>query len=627
MCSADATLSGVSDADLETAVRVLKAFTTPDGITEEYRSPRCKPLRVAIQCYLDDAHSRQFHGQKPDKYAQRKEKKREKNAKEQQQRALDRDAADKTRMRAERLKMLGSLEAEAANGDTANLSLTLVPDGAVDTHSSEHARIRSSTDGGDDDDDCDGGEVVASDSSDVKIRDAATELHVLRPCYTCKLRFRLMHHFYSQLCPTCAELNYMKRLQTADLSGRVFLLTGGRVKIGFQCALKLLRCGASVLVTSRFPADTAARFCAVADSSQWMPRLKCYGLDLRDLSSLERFCAHLIAMGQRLDGIINNACQTIRRPAAYYAHLLPFELQPDEWSPQVLRVLEDHQTCFGAAKSPRLTSRPSHGAEHTEPHPICSPDSGADPGGSGERLAPGETAAAPPVALTPTATAGSETGDLSSVQAMAASTVPSALWSQAPLWSAEEGVMQPDEGIAANFPVGVRDVNGQQLDTRRTNSWLLKLGDVSTPEAAEVLAINTLAPFILNSRLRCLLEACDSSQRFVVNVSAMEGKFYRYKTPNHPHTNMAKAALNMMTRTCAQELAAVGIYMNSVDTGWINDEKPLDKAAAHAQAHHFQTPLDEVDAASRVLDPVLCACNGEPPIYGKFIKDYEAVEW
>ena len=187
--------------------------------------------------------------------------------------------------------------------------------------------------------------------------------------------------------------------------------------------------------------------------------------------------------------------------------------------------------------------------------------------------------------------------------------------------------MQPDEGIAANFPVGVRDVNGQQLDTRRTNSWLLKLGDVSTPEAAEVLAINTLAPFILNSRLRCLLEACDSSQRFVVNVSAMEGKFYRYKTPNHPHTNMAKAALNMMTRTCAQELAAVGIYMNSVDTGWINDEKPLDKAAAHAQAHHFQTPLDEVDAASRVLDPVLCACNGEPPIYGKFIKDYEAVEW
>ena len=109
--------------------------------------------------------------------------------------------------------------------------------------------------------------------------------------------------------------------------------------------------------------------------------------------------------------------------------------------------------------------------------------------------------------------------------------------------------MQPDAGAPSNFPVGLLDVNGQQVDTRRTNSWLLKLQDVSTPEAAEVLAINALAPFVINSRLRCLLEACPDSPRFVVNVSAMEGKFYRYKTPNHPHTNMAKAALNMMTRT------------------------------------------------------------------------------
>ena len=107
----------------------------------------------------------------------------------------------------------------------------------------------------------------------------------------------------------------------------------------------------------------------------------------------------------------------------------------------------------------------------------------------------------------------------------------------------------------------------------------------------------------------------------------MEGKFYRYKTPHHPHTNMAKAALNMMTRTCAEELAVNGIYMNSVDTGWINDEKPIDKAAAHAENHHFQTPLDEVDAAARILDPVLAAMNGEPPIHGKFLKDYRAIEW
>jgi NAD(P)-dependent dehydrogenase (short-subunit alcohol dehydrogenase family) len=90
---------------------------------------------------------------------------------------------------------------------------------------------------------------------------------------------------------------------------------------------------------------------------------------------------------------------------------------------------------------------------------------------------------------------------------------------------------------------------------------------------------------------------------------------------------MAKAALNMMTRTCAEELARASILMNSVDTGWINDEKPLAKAAAHAEAHHFQTPLDEIDAAARILDPILAVVNGEPRAHGKFFKDYRAVEW
>ena len=130
---------------------------------------------------------------------------------------------------------------------------------------------------------------------------------------------------------------------------------------------------------------------------------------------------------------------------------------------------------------------------------------------------------------------------------------------------------------------------------RTSNSWLLKLQDVSTPEAAEVLAINTLAPFVLNSRLRVLLEACPAPQRFVVNVSAMEGKFYRHKSPNHPHTNMAKAALNMMTRTCAAELyEGAAVLMNSVDTGWINDENPREKAARIAKEHHFQVTEPQV---------------------------------
>ena len=133
-----------------------------------------------------------------------------------------------------------------------------------------------------------------------------------------------------------------------------------------------------------------------------------------------------------------------------------------------------------------------------------------------------------------------------------------------------------------------------------------KLEDVSTPELAEVFAINALAPFVINSKLIPVLKAGASHERrrFVINVSAMEGKFYRQKQPTHPHTNMAKAALNMMTKTSAAALAESFVYMTSVDTGWVNDEKPNHLAADHASKHNFQTPIDEIDAASRILDPV-----------------------
>jgi NAD(P)-dependent dehydrogenase (short-subunit alcohol dehydrogenase family) len=118
--------------------------------------------------------------------------------------------------------------------------------------------------------------------------------------------------------------------------------------------------------------------------------------------------------------------------------------------------------------------------------------------------------------------------------------------------------------------------------------------------------------------------------RYIINVSAMEGKFYRYKMANHPHTNMAKAALNMMTRTSAEDLAKNHrIYMNSVDTGWINDENPLERATKTAATNLFQTPIDEIDAAARILDPVFSGVNNPDAEkdYGKFLKDYRETEW
>ena len=197
-------------------------------------------------------------------------------------------------------------------------------------------------------------------------------------------------------------------------------------------------------------------------------------------------------------------------------------------------------------------------------------------------------------------------------------------------------LVQGEGGKAsAALPAGRLDVNGQQIDLRTRNSWLLKLEDVSTPELVEVMAINSLAPFLLNSRLQPLMTRSSgaaagsaAAAAFIVNISAMEGKFYRHKTPNHPHTNMAKAALNMMTRTSSAELAAKhGIYMTAVDTGWINDENPRDKAARIAEVHHFQTPLDEVDAAARVLHPVFHGVSSAAPLFGVFLKDYAETEW
>jgi NAD(P)-dependent dehydrogenase (short-subunit alcohol dehydrogenase family) len=162
--------------------------------------------------------------------------------------------------------------------------------------------------------------------------------------------------------------------------------------------------------------------------------------------------------------------------------------------------------------------------------------------------------------------------------------------------------------------------------------------EVPLPEMVEVMTINSIAPFVINGRLRALMERTDAKLKFIVNVSAMEGKFYRHKNSTHPHTNMAKAALNMMTRTSAQDYRKVGIYMTAVDTGWINDEKPIERATKHLKQHNFQTPLDEIDAAARVLDPIIAPLldeaagkdmtlqENEPP-FGVFLKDFARTEW
>ena len=156
------------------------------------------------------------------------------------------------------------------------------------------------------------------------------------------------------------------------------------------------------------------------------------------------------------------------------------------------------------------------------------------------------------------------------------------------------------------FPEGRLDQDLQQVDLRDRNSWRLMLAEVPTVELLEMQLVNAVAPFVLNARLKPLMLRTPGREKHVVNVSAVEGQFYRrFKTTKHPHTNMAKAALNMMTRTSAAEYHADGIHMNSVDTGWVTDEDPVDIAERKTAEHRFHPPLDIVDGAARILDPII----------------------
>ncbi len=375
-----------------------------------------------------------------------------------------------------------------------------------------------------------------------------------RACYICKQRYLDVDAFYHQLCPSCAATSHARRTARTDLTGRRALLTGGRAKIGMHIALRLLRDGADLTITTRFPHDAARRFAGMPDSADWLERLHVVGIDLRDPAQVLSLADAVAARGH-LDVLVNNAAQTVRRSPGAYAQLVAAE----------------------------------HDALPTGPLP--------------EIVDLGHADDAHPPALS----AGGAPMTAHALTALA-------------LTSGSASLDRVADGTAI-------DAGGLVPDLDDVNSWTRKVEQVDALEMLEVQLCNAVAPFVLVSRLRPALKASPARRTYVVNVSAMEGQFGRgYKGPGHPHTNMAKAGLNMLTRTSAREMfESDGILMTAVDTGWITDERPHPlKARLHTEG--FAAPLDLVDGAARVYDPIVRGEAGED-LFGVFLKDYAPSPW
>jgi NAD(P)-dependent dehydrogenase (short-subunit alcohol dehydrogenase family) len=438
----------------------------------------------------------------------------------------------------------------------------------------------------------------------------ARELKTPKSCYVCKAEFRRLHFFYDAMCPDCAAFNYEKRFQAARLDGRVALITGSRLKIGYQAALKMLRAGATVIATTRFPHDSAARYAREADFEEWKDRLHVHGLDLRHAPSVELFCRFVEQRWDRLDVLVNNAAQTVRRPPGFYAHLLDFEsMEPRALSVEIRPLLRDHEECVQALSSAPALAAGDHpfdggglfATDRREPERRAERDSlpRSERGVWGVRRS------------TPQLKKGAGIG----IRASAA-------------MSQLAYAFDESEMARGVFPEGERDADLQQVDLRTRNTWRLTLAEVATPELLEVQLINAVAPFILCSRLKGLMTRQPSRDKHIVNVSAMEGVFSRgTKTDKHPHTNMAKAALNMMTLTSARDYVLDGIHMNAVDTGWVTDEDPAVHAQRKKEELDFQPPLDVVDGAARVCDPFFSGLLTGEHGWGRFLKDYKPSSW
>lgn len=347
----------------------------------------------------------------------------------------------------------------------------------------------------------------------------------MKKCYICRQALKESHSMYAKMCVSCGEENYQKRTKLENLEGYVALVTGARIKIGYHTALRLLRCGAKVIATTRFPMNALQEYAAEPDFSQWKDRLYICELDLKHLREVEVFIQYVKQEFGKLDIIINNAAQTVRKGREYYQRL---ELEEQ-------KLLSAGEVVKNGIGSIRLKNN------------ILSVSQNAEP------------------------------------------------------------------------------IQFEEEDDY--NSWVARPEDISLYEFLEVQVINATAPFLLCSRLKECLMSSEHGNKFIINVTSVEGSFCeKKKSSKHLHTNMAKASLNMMTKSLGKDFAKDNIFIYSVDPGWVSNQFP--KKWNGVCDESFDAPLTYEDAAARICDPVFRHKDDEyVKEFGVLYKDYRKWEW
>ena len=411
------------------------------------------------------------------------------------------------------------------------------------------------------------------------------EKYINKSCYICKKRLGSndINKFYGSICKKCGDYNYSFRTMNLDLTGRIALVTGGRVKIGFYIVKKLLSYGCKVITTSRFPKDTLLRYKEDPDYELWKNNLIIYPIDFRIFQSTVNFVNYIKDNFTHIDFLINNAAQTVRRTTEYYQYLMPIEIKklPEEDDNKIIKtdylelekqLSEDFEKNKNNNKKEIINSLVSlmkkDNKENDEILPL------------------------------------------------------SVIASQIKIMEEKE-----------QSKLYIMGSDGQPYDfTNGKNSWNFELDEIPFQEFTEVQIINAWTPYYLCAKLKPMMNKSPFKDKYIVNVTAVEGIFNHSKKSTHVHTNMAKAALNMLTRTCGKYLEKEGIYMTCVDTGWVSYMKEMnniinDETKEKTELEMTNVPLDELDGAMRVLHPIIEGIKNKNYLSGILLKDYAKSNW